>query len=67
MNRPVTHRILLVITSIVVVASFFSTSIGCTRRGGVVGETEEYSYDDVAAQIQAEDEAAEAERQERDR
>lgn len=53
--------------SLVVVASFFSVSTGCSRQGGVVGETDEYSYEDVAAQIRAEDEANEAEQQERGR
>lgn len=58
---------LLVAASLVVVASFFSVSTGCARQGGVVGETDEYSYEDVAAQIRAEDEANEAEQQERKR
>ncbi len=35
---------------------------GCSRDGNsVVGETDEYSYEDVAAQISAEEEAASAE------
>jgi hypothetical protein len=35
---------------------------GCNRDGNsVVGETDEYSYEDVAAQISAEEEAASAE------
>ncbi len=67
MNKLLSDRVLLVIASLVVVASFFSTGNGCARRGGVVGETDEYSYEDVAAQIHAEDEASEAEHQERGR
>ncbi|EMI56745.1 hypothetical protein RSSM_01817 [Rhodopirellula sallentina SM41] len=39
---------------------------GCGRQGGVVGETDEYSYEDVAAQIRADDEASEAEKELRD-
>lgn len=48
-------------------ASLAPTHLGCGHRGGVVGESSEYSYEDVAAQIRAEDEAAEAERMENER
>ncbi|TWU15350.1 hypothetical protein [Allorhodopirellula heiligendammensis] len=67
MNKLLTDRVLLVIASLVVVASFFSASTGCGHRGGVVGETDELSYEDVEAQIRAEDEASEAEHEERGR
>lgn len=66
-NKLSHAQMLLVSASILIVASFFSISTGCSRPGGVVGETDEYSYEDVAAQIRAEDEANEAEQQERER
>lgn len=58
---------MLLVASLFVVASFFCVSTGCSRRGGVVGETDEFSYEDVAAQIRAEDAANEAEQEERGR
>jgi len=42
---------------------FLSIGSGCGHRGGVVGETSEYSYEDVQAQIRAEEEASKAERE----
>ncbi|TWT74247.1 hypothetical protein [Allorhodopirellula solitaria] len=62
MTKLSLDQALLTIASLVVVASFFSASNGCSRHGGVVGESDEYSYDDVEALIQAEDEASESER-----
>lgn len=67
MIKLLQDRILLASASLVVVASFFSVCTGCSRPGGVVGETDEYSYEGVAAQIRAEDEANEAEQEERGR
>lgn len=67
MNRLSADRTLLVIASVVVSASFFFAANGCGHRGGVVEETDEYSYADVAAQIRAEDAASEAEHEERGR
>ena len=36
---------------------------GCGQSGGVIQETDEYSFDDVASQIAAEEAASEKERE----
>ncbi|MCM2372573.1 hypothetical protein [Aporhodopirellula aestuarii] len=67
MEKLSSGRVSVALTLIIVVMPLLVLSSGCGRKGGVVGETDEYSYEDVAAQIRAEDEASEAERELRDR
>lgn len=65
MNARLIDRV--VVLMLFVATPFCFASLGCAHRGGVVGESREYSYDDVAAQIRAEDAIAEAEREENGR
>ncbi|EMI42670.1 MULTISPECIES: hypothetical protein [Pirellulaceae] len=66
MNKLLSERALFAFTLISFALPLMLSGSGCGRQGGVVGETDEYSYEEVAAQIRAEDEASEAERELRD-
>lgn len=58
-----TVRVVLGWISLLTISPFLLMNSGCGHRGGVVGETKEYSYEDVQAQIRAEEAVAEAQRE----
>ncbi|MFG0289745.1 MAG: hypothetical protein ACF8CQ_16310 [Rhodopirellula sp. JB044] len=66
MNRFILQSARVSLALVLLASPVLLASGGCGRQGGVVGETDEYSYEDVAAQIRADDEASEAEREMRD-